>query len=877
MKRYLPTLIICSCAQLALAQVDVRGTVLDQSNGSPLRGASVTVKGANGKIRKFAATRTDGSFSLPLDSIGGNRLEVSMLNFAKQSLALDSVELPLVVYLEPKSTMLKEVMVKADRIREQGDTISYSVGAFAQKQDRSIGDVLARMPGMKVESSGRIQYQGEDINKFYIEGSDLLGGRYGIATNGIRHDDVGAVEVMENHQPMQVLAGIAFSDKAAINLKLKNRAKATWTFHGTGGGGYSWQPQGAIWDGELFAMAVMPAFQSITTLKSNNTGRDLSDVAADFFASQRGTALRQSVSVSLPMVPNLARQRTAFNRSLLASSNFLWKVGRGEVKTQVDYSRNHLTSDAYSSTTYFLPDGNRVISEERHGEDRSQSLSGKVIYELNRRTAFVNNTLRTNLDWDDVSLRTAGTLTTSQSAALPDYFVSNNLKVIKRFRGKHLVSFSSVNEWESMPQSLVVGVNGEGYGNPSSYASPSALSLGTVLTQNIRDYAFVTNESAAYTLVAGGVTMALEGGVKGYFRTFRSELPALPAELPGETVNVVSTNYLSLYAEPKFEYNLRRVNFTLNLPVSAVNYTFDNSIADGREVYCTPALSINWKPSNRFEARVRGSVGRSPMSLNLIYPGLVMTDYRTFRSGVGDFYNTGSRSLSSSVSYKFPSQGLFANAMALQSWGDNPYTLSQRLYGNYIVYSYSPAKSDRQMFMTRANIGKTLDFMRGSTSLSGSYTRQQSNLLSQGAAVANQTTLVTAGWGVSGSPLRFLTFDYKLDAGASRMLMNQREAPWLRTMVNTLLINVMPHRKWEWHLKGEHYANELTAKSFKTMLLMDTKLIYKPTKRLELAASLTNVLNHKEYSYTSYTQLSQFESRSMLRGRELLLSLTIKK
>ena len=172
-----------------------------------------------------------------------------------------------------------------------------AVGTFAQAQDRSIGDVLKRMPGIDVSNSGKIQYQGEDINKFYIEGSDLLGGKYGIATNGINHDDVGAVEVMENHQPMQVLSGISFSDKAAINLKLKNKAKATWTFHGDAGGGYSWQPEGAVWDGELFAMAVMPGFQNITTFKTNNIGEDLSASATDFFAARRATGLSQYVSV----------------------------------------------------------------------------------------------------------------------------------------------------------------------------------------------------------------------------------------------------------------------------------------------------------------------------------------------------------------------------------------------------------------------------------------------------------------------------------------------------------------------------------------------------------------------------------------------------
>ena len=125
---------------------------------------------------------------------------------------------PIVIRMEEGSFQLQEITVKADRIRESGDTITYNVGSFAQKQDRSIGDVLKRMPGIDVAKNGKIQYQGIDINKFYIEGNDLLGGKYGIATNGIAYDDIGAVEVMENHQPMQVLRGLSFSDQAAINL-----------------------------------------------------------------------------------------------------------------------------------------------------------------------------------------------------------------------------------------------------------------------------------------------------------------------------------------------------------------------------------------------------------------------------------------------------------------------------------------------------------------------------------------------------------------------------------------------------------------------------------------------------------------------------------
>lgn len=197
-------------SSVTVAQTNVTGKIIDREGNEPLVGASVIVKGSDGKIKNFASSKSDGGFSMTIPSVNGCRLEVTMMSFAKQSISLDSVRFPLTVYMEPGTTLLKEVTVKADRIREQGDTITYNVGSFAQQHDRSIGDVLKRMPGIDVANNGKIQYQGEDINKFYIEGSDLLGGKYGIATNGISHDDVGAVEVMENHQPMQVLSGISF-------------------------------------------------------------------------------------------------------------------------------------------------------------------------------------------------------------------------------------------------------------------------------------------------------------------------------------------------------------------------------------------------------------------------------------------------------------------------------------------------------------------------------------------------------------------------------------------------------------------------------------------------------------------------------------------
>lgn len=65
---------------------------------------------------------------------------------------------------------------KGTKIREAGDTLIYTVSAFADVQDKTIGDVLQKMPGIDVSATGKISYNGVSINKFYIEGRDLLEG-----------------------------------------------------------------------------------------------------------------------------------------------------------------------------------------------------------------------------------------------------------------------------------------------------------------------------------------------------------------------------------------------------------------------------------------------------------------------------------------------------------------------------------------------------------------------------------------------------------------------------------------------------------------------------------------------------------------------------
>ena len=198
MRKGILLIMMILCQLAAMAETVIDGNVVEAISGKPVAAANVMVKNGFGRLLGFASSDENGSFSIKLKDGSTENLTISasMLGYRNYSAPLVCDGKRVTISMEDGAIELKEVVVKADQIRENGDTITYNVGSFAQKQDRTIGDVLKRMPGIDVANNGKIQYQGTDINKFYIEGNDLLGGKYGIATNGISHEDIGAVEVI---------------------------------------------------------------------------------------------------------------------------------------------------------------------------------------------------------------------------------------------------------------------------------------------------------------------------------------------------------------------------------------------------------------------------------------------------------------------------------------------------------------------------------------------------------------------------------------------------------------------------------------------------------------------------------------------------------
>lgn len=852
-------ILLVNCATL-MSQTVVRGNVSEANSGKSIVGANIIAKNIKGKLIGFSSSNENGKFFIKTNEFADSLIiNATMLGYKNFSVIIKTDGNPISILMEDGALQLQEVVVKADRIRENGDTITYNVSSFAQKQDRTIGDVLKRMPGIDVTNNGKIQYQGIDINKFYIEGNDLLGGKYGIATNGIAHGDIGAVEVMENHQPMQVLRGLSFSDQAAINLKMKNKSKATLLVHGSLGGGWSQQPKGALWQGDIFTMMVTGKYQMITTFKGNNTGINLSDQLTDFTSDRADESMDGYVSLSPPVTPNLQRNRSYFNRSWMVSSSHLLKTGKsGEFKAQIDYNNDRVTAHGVSTTTYFLDSGDRIILEDRNSLSHRNAVTGRFSYEANEKTYFLNNTLSADFSWNDLTLNTVGTLPNTQSSRMPEYSVTNLLKLIKRFRGNKLVTFTSRNEWKSLPEKLSVSRDGADYG------------------QKIGQHSFYTDERASLGFVFNRVLLSLDAGISGYFRNLNTNLWGVDIQDIIDREEL-TTDYLRIFASPKLEWSYRKLELTLNLPVNLYSYFFSGGLRNRTEFFLSPSLAARFRLTPRMSLTLRGSLRRSPADLHNIHDSSILTDYRSFCYGVDDYYSSSGQSVSATYSFRNAQSGIFLMAMGSYGWNKSKFGTVQNIIGDYVFHSYRSQPSDSRIMMTFMNVSKTLDFMRGAVGLRGEYHRTENSLWSQGVLTEYINDSFSLSPFINGNISTFLNWNLKFTWDRSSLKISNISNRHSDDFIYSGSITLTPCSLITWTAGGEFYCNQIDEGRYKEMLMLDTKLTFNISKRVEISASVTNLLNKKEYRYTSYGTVSQYERSSQLRGREFLISIYLKK
>lgn len=256
-----------------------------------------------------------------------------------------------------RTVELKEVVVKSKKVYSQGDTINDNVLSFISQTDRSIADVLKKMPGITVSDAGQVSYQGKPIKNMYIEGLDLMKGHYGIATNNIDPNIIATVQVLENHQDIKALKGLRPEEQASINLRLKEGVKGVFNLIATIGGGYGDQ---GLWNNSAIATYFRRNSQYLVTYKGNNTGEDLLQELYSFDNDWSRT--NNISSISMPSAPGIDKRFYYFNCSHNATFNNVYRVGKsGEFGINAAYLNDRDTRSSKSSTTNFLPDGSRNI------------------------------------------------------------------------------------------------------------------------------------------------------------------------------------------------------------------------------------------------------------------------------------------------------------------------------------------------------------------------------------------------------------------------------------------------------------------------------------------------------------------------------------
>lgn len=399
-KRYYTVFLLFLTACMVCMAQTFCGTVRGKGDGG-LAGALIVLKSDAGKTVAYCITNDKGQFRLDVpDGKFPAMVSVSFMGYQKKTIPFAQMKDGMIITLTEGSFKIKEVKVKSQRLHSTGDTLTYSVSGYKQAQDRSVADVIDKMPGLQVKKDGSIEYQGKPISKFYIEGLDLMGAQYGVASENVSADKVKSVQVLLNHEAVKSLRGVTFNEQAALNIVLKEDARAVWAGSADIGSGYG---DDFLYDCRLMGMRFDKRLQTLMMYKNNNIGKSLKYEILDLASYKNGrmdteTGILSMMNTSLT---DLAEDRYTFNNSHVLAGNWLWKTGENaELRVQgngyIDRSQMHDHRQATYLTLGDLP----VVVEEHDVINTCSQWKGETNYQYNGDKTYVKNNIRGYIDFN---------------------------------------------------------------------------------------------------------------------------------------------------------------------------------------------------------------------------------------------------------------------------------------------------------------------------------------------------------------------------------------------------------------------------------------------------------------------------------------------
>ncbi len=845
--------VILGFASAASAQ-GLTGRVVDAGDGRPLAGAILLAADSTGRQAGYATSAADGAFRLrPRQGMRAARIDVSMMGYRAQR--FDAARLPQEIRLEASAVEIREVEIRAPRLSLRGDTVSYNVASFTEAQDRTIADVLRKMPGIEVEKSGEIRYNGEAINKFYIEGMDMLDGRYSLATNNIAPQDVASVEVMENHQPIKALRDVLYSDRAALNLRLKKQTRSHWTgtLRGAGGG----SPDEVLGSGSAFAMRIAAQSQSMLNLKGDNTGEDptadLHQLTAEEMLNGADNRYEAPAwfSTGLSEAP-LDDSRTRLNRSAMASADHLRKLTDDyQLSGHVAWGYDRLTSDYASRIVRYLSDGELAeeLAERARLTDRQLAAHVKLL--ANTERFYLMDRLSADLAWSDFDAATTGSYPNSQQTEAPTHRVENDLNYIRR-TGRRTLTVTSNLLWLTQPQQLDVVREGS--------AQRQQLDVDLLrMTHNI-----------AWGLEAGRRwSFQFKGGIAALCQRFDSSLSGLEAETSAPLAADTRFGYGSLYLRPTATYRTQRLRLMFALPADWRYYRYTGGSSS--PLLWSANLSARWTPSACWALSASGAAGEQGAAEATVYPATLLRDYRTLATGAASPASRPVRMLTAGANYKNPLSGIFAHLFLQRSWYDLPWLATQDFEGDYIVSGQLREANRMASWNLSTGLSTHIDALHGQAGVDLAWSDTRMEVCQQGVRMPYRSGVLTLSPRVNLRAARWLNVEYTFNYRYTQLRIESAAPTDRHAFDQRLQLNFTPAKNLVLQLTGEHYRTQLSDTRSKHLILADVSLRWKAGLRWEFFASAANLLNETEYAYTLFDGLSSSACRYAIRPRDLLV------
>lgn len=846
--------------------ITISGTVTNKDTNDPISNVLVSIRpvGEN-RIVRYTITSADGKFDISIASFPENHvLHFAMMSYSPNTVLISPGQLVYNVQMTMQPMELKEVLIKAPNIDQRGDTTTYYVENFADIQDKTLADVLKKMPGITVEESGQIRYNDMPINRFYIEGKDMLGGRYGIATNNIHQKDVFSVEVMENHQPIRALQDISFSQDPAINIRLREDAKARWV--GTMKLGVGIEP--FLWKSELAAMRFKVKAQTLNIYKSNNTGDALAHETRAFSTDnpisqfRKGYNLQDYIWVSPDNLHQIEDYRSRFNKTHLFSTNNLWSLGQNyDLTSQISYINKQLESDLVTHTSYFLEDGTIVTEAGEHASSQQNRLLGDLTLRANASTYYFKNKLFADVNWNDINISVDGNFPNTQTAYIPHQEVSNDLEILKRF-GNKSYTLNSLNLYQVKPQQLTIIRENE------------------VQHQKVETSAFYTNTNTALSFYLYPVNISMTLGVVGLIRSLESELSGVVDTL-GRLNNDETMRYLNLYASPSVEYKKGNFEARLNMPLSFIPYWYFDKIADREQndekFFLSPRLHIRYRLTTRLFASVMGNYAQSPLQEQSFHEGLILNNYRNLSQGLVDYESGYSQSLSFNLSYRNPLKAFFWGTSLVRSWNYSPHAANLLFLDPYLMSTLIQQDFTHNMWMLSGNVSKGIDAINGLITLRSSFSKFEGTMFQNGI----ESPYSTDSWHMSPkitsrlAPWCNVSYEFSFSKNWKNVNNANMQTSY-KNILQKFSGNISPSKKWYIRVFGEHYYNEITADDSKHFLLADAEFSYIIKSGLEFNLSVRNIFNQHIYAYTIYNGLSEVSKEYNIRPRNVMASVFLR-